>query len=88
MSVLRMVFHSPLSDSSKLSNNAAKPAKDKKSSYKPSKSFIYTKHSVDEVKYEKIVNRNCHTEKIMLMIHGGGFKIELNDLPQALRKIQ
>lgn len=72
MSVLRMIFHSPLSDSSKLSDNAAKLTKDKKSRYKPLKCFTYTKHTVEDVKYEKIVNKNCRTEKVILMIHGGG----------------
>ena len=84
MAVLRMIFHSPLSDSSKLSDNAARLTKDKKSRYKPSKNFTYTKHSVDGVKYEKLVNRNCNTEKVILMIHGGGFKIELNDFYRRL----
>ena len=79
-----MIFHSPLSDSSKLSDNAAKLTKDKKSRYKPSKNFTYTKHSVEEVKYEKIINKNCNTEKVILMIHGGGFKIELNDFYRRL----
>ncbi len=84
MAVLRMIFHSPLSDSSKLSDNAAKLTKDKKSKYKPSKSFTYTKHCVDGVKYEKLVNRNCNTQKVVLMLHGGGFKIELNDFYRRL----
>lgn len=84
MAVLRMIFHSPLSDSSKLSDNAAKLTKDKKSRYKPSKNFIYTQHSVEGVRYEKIVNKNCRTEKVILMIHGGGFKIELNDFYRRL----
>ncbi len=84
MSTLRLIFHSPLSDSSKLSDNAAKLTKDKKSKYKPSKNFIHSKHITDSVKYEKLINRNCKTEKIILMIHGGGFKIELNDFYRRL----
>ncbi len=84
MTALRMIFHSPLSDSSKLSDNAAKLTKDKKSGYKPSKSFTYTKHSVEDVKYEKIINKNCNTEKVILMIHGGSFKTELNDFYRRL----
>lgn len=79
MGALRLVFHSPLFNSTKLSDNAAKLTKDKKSKYNPSRNFTYTKHSVDSVKYEKLVNRNRKTEKVILMIHGGGFKIELND---------
>lgn len=84
MATLRVVFHSILSDSSKLSDNAAKLTKNKKSRYSPSKNFIYTKHSVNEVKYEKIVNKNRKTDKVILMIHGGGFKIELNDFYRKL----
>ncbi len=84
MAALRAVFHSPLSDSSKLSDKAAKLTKDKKSKYRPSKNFIHSKHTVDGVKYEKFENMNCQTEKIILMIHGGGFKIELNDLYRRL----
>ncbi len=84
MSTLRLIFHSPLSDSSKLSDNAAKLTKDKKSKYKPSKNFTCSKHTTDGVKYEKLINRNCKTEKVILMIHGGGFKIELNDFYRRL----
>ncbi|MBQ9849165.1 MAG: alpha/beta hydrolase fold domain-containing protein [Clostridia bacterium] len=84
MSTLRLIFHSPLSDSSKLSDNAAKLTKDKKSKYKPSKNFTYSKHTTEGVKYEKLINRNCKTEKVILMIHGGGFKIELNDFYRRL----
>ena len=84
MSSLRMVFHSPLSDSSKLSDNAAKLTKDKKSRYKPSGNFTYTKHTAENVKYERLVNKNCNTHKVILMIHGGGFKIELNDFYRRL----
>lgn len=84
MGILRMIFHSPLSDSSKLSDNVSKITKDKESRYKPSKSFTHTKHICDTVKYEKIVNSNCETEKVILMIHGGGFKIELNDFYRRL----
>ena len=84
MSTLRLIFHSPLSDSSKLSDNAAKLTKDKKSKYKPSKNFIHSKHVTDGVKYEKLINNNCKTEKVILMIHGGGFKIELNDFYRRL----
>ncbi len=84
MSVLRLIFHSPLSDSSKLSDNAAKLTKDKKSRYRPSKNFTHTKHTANGVKYEKLVNRNCSTDKVVLMLHGGGFKIELNDFYRRL----
>ena len=64
MSTLRMIFHSPLSDSSKLSDNAAKLTKDKKSRYKPSKNFTYTKHSVEDVKYD--IEQNANTEEFVM----------------------
>ncbi len=79
MGILRMIFHSPLSNSSKLTDNVSKVAKNKKSRYKPSKNFIYSKHSYHNVKFEKLVNKICQTEKVILMIHGGGFKIALTD---------
>lgn len=84
MSTLRLIFHSPLSDSSKLSDNAAKLMKVKRSKYKPSKNFTYTKHSINDAKYEMIFNKNYNTEKVILMIHGGSFKIELNDFYRRL----
>ncbi len=84
MSLLRMVFHSPLSDSSKLSDNASKLSKNKKSKYKPSKIFTYSKHTADGVKYEKLVNKNYNTDKVILMLHGGSFKIALNDFYRKL----
>ncbi len=84
MGLLRMIFHSPLSNSSKLTDNVSGAVKDKKSHYKPSRNFIYTKHTCDNVKYEKLVNKNCRTEKVILLIHGGGFKIELIDFYRRL----
>ncbi len=84
MAILRTVFHSPLFDSSKLSDNAARLTKNKKSRYKPAENFIYSKHTIEDVKYERLVNKSCHTEKVILMIHGGGFKIELNDFYRKL----
>ncbi len=79
MGLLRMIFHSPLSDSSKLTDNVSKVAKGKKSRYKPSRGFVYSKHTWDDARYEKLINESCQTRKVILMIHGGGFKIELTD---------
>ncbi|MBQ8762704.1 MAG: alpha/beta hydrolase fold domain-containing protein [Clostridia bacterium] len=75
MKLLRFIFHSPLSDSSKLSDNASKLVKNKKSKYKPSKGFIRTVHNG----YEKLESLKCKTDKVVLLIHGGGFKIRLID---------
>lgn len=77
--VLRAVFHSPLSDSSKLSDNAGKISKNLKSKYKPSKEFFYSKHNCKEAGYEKLVHKEYKTNKVILLIHGGGFKVGLID---------
>lgn len=79
MSLLRIVFHSPLSDSSKLSDNAAKITKDRKTKYKHSKGFVHTVHKCGEAYYEKLVSKNRNTDKVILLIHGGGFKVPLID---------
>lgn len=79
MKILCVIFHSPLSDSSKLSDNASKLVKDKKSKYRPSKEFIHTKHECSETGYEKLISRKRKTDKVILLIHGGGFKIRLID---------
>lgn len=84
MSALRLIFHSPLSDSSKLSDNAAKLTKDKKSRYKPSKNFIHRKHIFEGVKYESFINRHSQSQKVIFMIHGGSFKIGLTDMYRRL----
>lgn len=84
MSLLRTVFHSPLSNGSKLSDNASKIARKQKSKYKPCKNFIHSTHAADGVKYEKLINKKFSTEKVILMIHGGSFKIALNDFYRKL----
>lgn len=84
MGTLRLIFHSPISDSSRLSDNASKLTKDKKSKYKPSKNFTYTKHQYNDIKYEKLVNSFCETNKVILMVHGGSFKIGLIDTYRRL----
>ncbi len=84
MGLLRMIFHSPLSNSSKLTDNVSSAAKDRKSKYKPAKGFVCSKNTCGNVKYEKLINKNCRTQKVILMIHGGGFKIELIDFYRRL----
>ncbi len=84
MGLLRVIFHSPLSDSSKLTDNVSKSVKDRISRYKPAKNFIYSKHICESVRYEKLINKNCRTQKVILMIHGGGFKVELIDFYRKL----
>ncbi len=84
MKILCLIFHSPLSDSSKLSDNASKVVKGKKSRYKPSKRFIHTWHECGECSYEKLVCRESVADNVVLLIHGGGFKIRLIDTYRRL----
>lgn len=84
MKLLCIIFHSPLSDSSKLSDNASKVVKDRKSRYKPSKGFVHTKHECGETGFEKHVCTDRKTEKVVLHLHGGGFKIRLIDFYRKL----
>lgn len=84
MNLLRIVFHSPLSDSTKLSDNAAKITKDKKTRYKPSKDFIHSRHTCGDAAYEKLVSQKCKTDKVILLLHGGGFKVPLIDFYRRL----
>ena len=79
MKLLCAVFHSPLSDSSKLSDNASRLVKNKKSKYKPSKGFVCSLHGCGAAGYEKLINFNGRTDRVILHIHGGGFKIRLTD---------
>lgn len=73
-----------MSDSSKLSDNASKLASKQRSCYKPSKNFTHTACECDGVKYEKLVKLGCNADKVVLMIHGGSFKVSLNDMYRKL----
>lgn len=84
MGTLRTVFHSPLFDSSTLSDNASKLTKDKKSRYKPSKGFVHSRYGHGGVFYEKTVNSRLEGEKVILLIHGGSFKVGLIDMYRKL----
>lgn len=79
MKALCIIFHSPLNNSTKLSDNAGKITKGKKSRYKPSKEFLYSKHKCGDIRYEMLVHKDSKTDKVILLIHGGGFKVPLID---------
>ena len=81
---LSAVFHSPLINNSSFSDNAGKKTKDKKSHYKPSKEFIYSTHVCGETKYEKLIMKNSNSQKVILLIHGGSFKVKLIDMYRKL----
>lgn len=77
--VLRAVFHSRFVQGNKLSDNAAKIDKNIKSRYKPSSDFVFTRHKCKNCFYEKLTPKSTQSETVILMIHGGSFKIGLND---------
>lgn len=78
------VFHSPLLDSTKFSDFAGQKTKNKKSHYRPSKDFALSKHICGSAKYEKLVCKNCATDKVILHLHGGGYKVKLIDMYRRL----
>lgn len=82
--VLRAVFHSPLVDNTKSSDKAGKASKGKKSKYKPGKDFTFSRHRCKNCFYEKFQNKNCNTEKVIFMLHGGSFKVGMVDMYRKL----
>ena len=76
---LRGIFHSPFMDNANMSDKAGKKTKDIKSHYKPSKDFILSRVKCNNCHYEILKNKNCKTDKVILTIHGGRFKIKLID---------
>ena len=97
MALLRLVFHSPLADSTKLSDTAGKITKEKKLKYRPSEEFEFSVHCHNGVKYEKLRSRNRDNDRVILMIHGGSFKVglivpvweelDLNRLKKEMKKL-
>lgn len=79
MKALCLIFHSPLNNSTKLSDNASKLTKGRKSRYKPSKEFVYSKHKCGDAGYERLVHKESKTDRVIFLIHGGGFKVKLID---------
>lgn len=81
---LRGVFHSPFVDNANISNKAGNKTKDVKSHYKPSGNFAFSRHKLSNCYYEILKNKNCNTEKVILMLHGGSFKVKLVDMYRRL----
>ena len=82
--LLCAVFHSPLVNNATFSGNVGKKTKDKKSHYRPSKGFRYNVFPVEQAKAEVLIptERNC--DKVILMLHGGSFKVKLLDMYRHL----
>ena len=82
--LLCAVFHSPLINNSEFSNNAGKKTKKYKSRYKPSKEFNYTVHNLNGVNYEILEPRQKGSDKVVLLLHGGSYKVRLVDMYRRL----
>lgn len=81
---LKLIFQSPLLDNAKFSDFAGDKTKETKSRYRPSKNFTHSRHRCCEAYYEKLVSDNCNTEKVILLLHGGSFKVKLIDIYRKL----
>ena len=79
MCILRFVFHSPLSKSDKLSDRFAAISKRMKSEYKVPAGFALKRHLCNGVAYEELIPENKQTDIVLYHIHGGGFKVALNN---------
>lgn len=62
-----------------MSDTAGKKTKNIKSHYRPSKDFTISRIKCDNCYYEILKNKNCKTDKVIFMIHGGSFKVKLID---------
>ncbi len=82
--LLCAVFHSPLINNSELSNKAGKKTRKYKSHYKPSKKFNYSVHNLNGVNYEILEPRQKGSDKVVLLLHGGSYKVRLVDMYRRL----
>lgn len=82
--LLCAVFHSPLINNSELSNNARKKTRKYKSHYKPSKEFNYSVHRLNGVNYEILEPKQKGNNKVVLLLHGGSYKVRLIDMYRRL----
>ncbi len=79
-STLCAVLHSPIFDKINLEDTAGDKSKELKSHYKPSKGFTHYRLEFQSIKYEKLVNSKCKTDKVIYLIHGGSFSVGLIDM--------
>lgn len=78
--LLCAVFHSPLINNAEFSNKAAKKTKKYKSHYKPSKDFNYSIQQLNGVNYEILEPKQKGCDKVVLLLHGGSYKVRLIDM--------
>lgn len=81
---LCLAFHSPMINNSELSNKAGKKTKKYKSYYKPSKEFNYSVRQLNGVNYEVLEPKQKGNSKVVLMLHGGSYKVKLLDMYRRL----
>lgn len=82
--LLCAVFHSPLINNSELSDNAGKKTNKYKSHYKPSNEFNYSVYNLNGVKYEYLKPKQKGNNKVVLLLHGGSYKVPLIDMYRRL----
>lgn len=82
--LLCAVFHSPLINNAEFSNNAARKTKEYKSHYKPSKDFNYTIQQLNGLNYEILEPKQKGSDKVVLLLHGGSYKVPLVDMYRRL----
>ena len=82
--LLCAVFHSPLINNAEFSNNAAKKTKKYKSHYKPSKDFNYSVRQLSCANYEVLEPKQKGCDKVVLLLHGGSYKVRLVDMYRRL----
>ncbi len=79
-STLCAVLHSPVFDKINLEDTAGEKSKELKTHYKPSKGFTHQRLKFGDISYEKLVNSECKTDKVIYLIHGGSFTVGLVDM--------
>lgn len=82
--LLCAIFHSPLINNSELSNKAGKKTKKYRSHYKPSKKFDYSICELNGVSYEILKPKRKGNDKVVLLLHGGSYKVRLIDMYRRL----
>lgn len=82
--LLCAVFHSPLINNAQFSNNAARITKKYRSCYRPSTQFDYSVRQLSGVKYEILEPKRKGSSKVVLLLHGGSYKVQLVDVYRRL----
>lgn len=82
--LLCAVFHSPLINNAQFSNNAARITKKYRSRYRSSTQFDYSVRQLSGVKYEILEPKRKGSSKVVLLLHGGSYKVQLVDVYRRL----